>query len=660
MKRPKKKATARSSSGSSATSRRAKRQPSRNYDAPKTAWLLDRTVDLTACYPERQVRWAPKKRIKNPSQRLLKACRLFEFIENELSISTKEPVDYIDRYGKKRHGQLVPFHFNAVQLILSQDLALSWNKSLPFRRLIPKGRQLGVSTWTQGVGYGMCLGQSDYKVALIAHDDAGASEIFGTSRTFEKSLHPDLALDLDSRQESKMVWVNRSTMWIGSIKTGDGLGKGPRLSMIHFSEAANFEDKGIDAAATAVSIQNALAGDHPDAIIVYESTAKGRDAFFHKEIMRAQDPRSGTENKVLFLPWYLDPAYSMTWSAYCKRLEGKDVPSKFVATESERVLRRDLSRVKITKDNYRYRYRVELTDEQLIWRRFKIANECFDKTVFFCRYYPSTLEEAFSATVRCLFPAETINAYARMSRKAAAVGNPMEQGYSVQFAYAKDGWTRIWKHPLAGDEYVLGADVGGEQKGSDPCAAYVVHKTSLEVVAAVHGFFEYDHYADYLCLLGRYFNNALLMVENNHNPAVAKVCFKNEYPNLYHYQDEASIKMRIDPKPGFNTNRKTRPEIIAYLDKVTRDRMLKCYDRHIAKEMEEFVWSDKHKGYRAPPGKHDDRLMALAILLYCCPGVADNAEEPAAPSNENWAYRLYLKLRDEEDHEEMHGEVLVL
>lgn len=559
--------------------------------------------------------------------------------------------------GKKRKTQVVGLRFNAVQMILCQELARAWSEGRPYKVLVPKARQLGISSWFQAVQYAMCVGEGNYHTATVAHTEAGAEEVFSKTQTFHKELRPPP--DLLTRQQNRLTLTNGSTTWTGTIKTGDELAKGPTLSCLHLSECANFSDKGINAVGAITSALNAVA-DAPDAIIGYESTANGRDPFFWVECERAKDPNSRTENRLIFLPWFLDPEYSMTWTEYKTRLAGKKIPKQFALTTEEKLLRKKLGAVEVTKDNYTYRYRADLTREQLLWRRFKISNDCFNKEHLFQRYYPSFYEEAFSSTVESLFSNETITYYMNHSRPAQIVCNVVDAGPKVALYANPKGNLRVWADAVPGQDYVIGADVGGEQKNSDPCAAYVINANTLQVVAAVHGHMEFDHYADYLCLLGKYYNFARLVVENNHQPAVAKTCFKNSYPNLYHYEDENSIRGTVAAKPGFNTNRKTRPEIIAYLDAATRDRKLSCYDGGFAKELEHFVWRESAKKYQASSPHHDDRVMAMAIALYCCPGAGEQAGRPATvkPSR---AYLAYLRLEAEGDGDgDVHRGVLVL
>lgn len=618
-------------------------------------WLLKRVEVRGADGLTSEIRWEPTKPSR-VSHGLIKAAKLFEFVENELKIRTKRAVKVRGRDGKVRKSQLVPFHFNAVQIILAQELAQCWHQGVPFRRLLPKARQMGISTWFQAIFFGLAIGQPEYHVALIAHIEDGGDEIFSKAHTFERNLSPEVAVDLEKRQGNRLSWVNGSSMWVGSIRTGDALGRGPTLSGIHFSECANFGDRGMDAVKIATAIMNSLA-DSPDAIVAYESTAKGRDTFFWELCERARKGDAAVDDEVLFLPWYLDPDYKMTWDQYQKRTKGKKAPKSFRMTAEEKILVERLSKAKVTKANYRWRYQVKLTKEQLIWRRFKIDNDCLGLEEVFRREYPATYEEAFSSTVTCMFDPSTIDHYASGATNAKARGDVIQLAQGVAFERNTSGMLRVWEGPTPGEEYVIGCDVGGEREGSDANAAYVLDKHTTTVVAAYHGPREFDHLANDMVLLARYYNNAELVIENNHQPAVAKLAWKLGYANLYHYYPEGSFRTHVQGVPGLSMNRRTRPEIMAYLHQATRPgpegRILKCWDRWLAREMETFVLVDKV--YKATGKNKDDRIMALAIAIYRCAWVADKQPREETKQKNSPAYELFLRYEAEDERIESAG-----
>lgn len=552
---------------------------------------------------------------------------------------------------RTKKGTLAPFRMNRIQQILAQYVAHCWHQEVPVRVLLPKSRQMGSSTFWQALFFAMCELKDGYAVATVAHDEAGSKVIFQKSVTFARNLerrgwpHPDFT----HMQGAYFKWRAESSLHCGTIKTGDALGKGDSLSGIHYSESANFCDKGIDAANAVASIQESC---HMDrwTIIVHESTAKGKDPFYWPMCEKARDPHSGSTFRLIFLPWFLEPNYKMSWRQYRKQLVllGKQDPGpRFVPTAEEEALREQLRSVEVHPDERYWKYRIELKDTQLIWRRHKIA-ELGDVDLF-KRYYPSFYHEAFTGSTDCMFKKETIDHYRKNSRA------PHVRGYfdltSGLFHELPEGPIRIWEKPDPLSEYVIGADIGGEKVGSDPSCAYVVDKHSLQVVAQVHGHMEWDHYADTLAMLGSYYNHALLVVENNFNPAVAKRLHRSDYPNLYYYQEVDRARASRPNDPGFNTNRKTRPAMLKLLKKLLRDRRVDMPDSQFWVEMENMVWvptntkfPDRDGVYRATSGNHDDRVIALAIALYQCPQLSFEGELDVPVNELTPAYRLYMRL----------------
>ena len=356
-------------------------------------------------------------------------------------------------------------------------------------------------------------------------------------------------------------------------------------------------------------------------VVIYESTAKGRDAFYFGGCEKARDPRSGNYDMLVFLPWYLEDNYSMTWETYRQRRVsmGKDDPGpSFVADEDEELLRAKIRNLVVGPGEELWKHECDLSDEQLIWYRDILATKAHDKPDLRAREYPSTYEEAFSATARSMFEPESIAHYQRSARAPLTRCNlsQLDKFSPVELTASLTGRLQVWVHPVPGATYVIGADVGGEKKKSDASCAYVIEESTLEVVAAYYGKPEWEVYAEDLIMLGRHYNMALLVPENNHHPAVAGYLHKSDYPNLYYYRaDDVKVVTGVSKEAGFNTNRKTRPLLLAQLDRVVREKRLVCYDVQFSREMEGFVWVEREKRYRSTGRANDDRILAMAIAV---------------------------------------------
>ncbi|WAH35038.1 PBSX family phage terminase large subunit [Alicyclobacillus dauci] len=183
----------------------------------------------------------------------------------------------------------------------------------------------------------------------------------------------------------------------------------------------------------------------------------------------------------------------------------------------------------------------------------------------------------------------------------------------------ENGELEIRKHPEAGREYDIGADVAEGLPEGDYSAAYVIDHETGEDVAVLHGHIDGDLYGWQLDWLGRYYNMALLGVEiNNMGHSVVNVLLNYSfYPNLYYHDQYNTDSGKNETKPGWPTNTMTRPILIDYLIEVIRDGVCPIGDPELINEMKTFVRNKQGKpqaqGKGTPDGAKDDRVMAYGI-----------------------------------------------
>jgi hypothetical protein len=537
-------------------------------------------------------------------------------------------------YIRPKRGPLVRIVFNAIQSILMQFVAWRWAHGLPAKVITPKARQLGSSTFWECLLYALCELVPGYHAMVVVHDDEGLGQLMGKVQTLKNALPRTAygASRLKNDQEGELRWAppKESAFFSGLIRSGDALGKGGTPSGVHFSEAANYADKGFgpQAEQAIASLLGATASSEW-LLEVWESTGKGKDPIFWRRCERARDPNSASDQTLIFLPWLLDEGYQLSWEEFRKRMRysgKKDPGATFQITPEEKILRDRLANTKVLPEEATYRYQHYLTDEQLIWRRFKVATDCGENLETFKRYFPTFYEECFTATIDSAFPAASIQHYSDHGKP------PILRGYLRPVTGARSGLDvaadpigplHVWVMPQAHRSYIIGADVGGSLERSDPSCAYVMDRHSLEVVAMVHGHMEWDEFARLLYDLGLYYNKAHLIVENNYQPSVANLLHSKAYPNLHYYFPEDTIEASVGKTPGFNTNRKTRREWVASVRAHLRERSVTNPDPDFWKEMETFVWCpmkttdkpDMEGDYRGMGGNHDDRIVALALCL---------------------------------------------
>lgn len=551
---------------------------------------------------------------------------MFEWMETHLRITSKT-------------GDLVPFHFNTAQMRLALVVAECWDQGIPVKLLVPKGRQMGISTWVEGFCTALAVLSAAsgiaFRAALVAHDDVSAATVFTITRTFLRHLPPEFDFSLIHRNSAEIAWEAGPSIKIYSIKTGDAIAKGNRINFIHYTEAANYADKGLDAHAAYEAIQGSLVKD-PNSVMIIESTSKGRDPFFHALV---DDCMNGKNDfKLVFLPWFLEPNYRMDWETYrkwvCANPANPDPGVAFSYTEEETVIAARL-RHPVPAHQSTYAYQMELLPEQFIWRRAVIRNDFGGREENFARYYPTWIHEAFSATETNAFSPEEVAYYESRSTPPARTGNVFLRGpepWNATAVWEESalGLVKVWEDPIQGEEYLIAADVGAG-RGQDFSAAYVLRCVDLTVVAAVHAQLEWEVYAQLLYALGLYYSTAVLAIENNAHAAVVQWCHQNLYRRLYYYYDEDKLRPGQPNMPGFNMNRKTRVGVIDAITQAVRSRRLTCTDPGFALEMTSFVWNEAMQRYEAAWGKHDDRIIAMAIACYLIRPTQRNGKRSGSP-----------------------------
>lgn len=176
----------------------------------------------------------------------------------------------------------------------------------------------------------------------------------------------------------------------------------------------------------------------------------------------------------------------------------------------------------------------------------------------------------------------------------------------------------VWREPDPCRRYIISADISRGDSG-DFSTCHVIDTETVEVVAEYKGKIPPDKMADVMMDLGRKYNTALLCPENNTFGYTTAIRLRDlGYPRLYY----ASMKSDVftfkladrDETPGFNTQAKSRIQVLSKLEEVIRNKVLKIHSSRFNEEIKAFVWH----GARAQASKdsNDDLVMSLAIGVW--------------------------------------------
>lgn len=180
----------------------------------------------------------------------------------------------------------------------------------------------------------------------------------------------------------------------------------------------------------------------------------------------------------------------------------------------------------------------------------------------------------------------------------------------------------IWEQPDYSKSYMVVADVA-RGDATDYSACHVIELEGCTQVAEYKGKLPPKEYGNVLVGLASEYNDALLVVENaNIGWSTIEQIQERQYKNLYHSAKSNTETVesymqkyeRDKLVPGFSTNLKTRPLIIAKMMEYLRERSVLIQSKRLLQELRVFIW--KNGKAQAQVGYNDDLVMAFAIGLY--------------------------------------------
>ena len=501
-------------------------------------------------------------------------CIAMDYIESCLKIKTKS-------------GTVVPFRLNDAQRKLYAVAKRQQDAGKPVRLIILKARQLGFSTLTEGLIFHACATRKNVNALIVAHREDATANLFRMSKLFYDELPAPVKPMLRASNAQELVFENPSKLRSErearpglrsrircATAGGRGIGRSDTLQCVHLSEYAFWPDGADGKASTLAGILQAVPS-LPGTMVVIESTANGFEDFKER-----WDAAVAGENdfEPVFFAWFENPDYSMPV-----------VPGTEWTPEE-----RDL------KAAY------QLTDEQLQWRRWCIANNCGGSLDMFRQEYPASPGEAFLHSGTGVFDNEQI--VLRLERLPEPAGRG--EFTDGEWTESETGAITLYELPEEGVPYVLGGDTAGE--GSDYFTAIVIDNVSGRIAAKLRQKYSEPEYVRQIFALGRFYNDALVAIETNFSTYPVMKLQEMEYPNQYSREREDTYTRQMRKSYGFRTDRQSRPRAIANLVEVFSSHPEWFTDRELLEEMLTFCYNEDHRP-EALAGKHDDLVMGAAI-----------------------------------------------
>lgn len=208
-------------------------------------------------------------------------------------------------------------------------------------------------------------------------------------------------------KNEEMKFDGGSNIWVGSGKSKRGtigergqIGRGMTLSVIHLSELSTWEDTDQITAALMPTVH-----EHPLILVIFESSGRGRNNYWHKHWNSAVAGRS--RFTPVFIPWYAEE------TRYTRPAPIDWSPAETTLAHARRCLE--------TGPRWLH-HTVELNRNQLYWyETTRAAHEADGELAAFLENYSAEPDEAFQFSGKSIFPADVLQRIADQMKPTLVV-----------------------------------------------------------------------------------------------------------------------------------------------------------------------------------------------------------------------------------------------
>jgi len=488
------------------------------------------------------------------------------FAEEQIKIITKDASQ-----------GFVPFRLNECQKRITETLNKQLEETGKVRAIILKARQQGISTYCAGRVFWKSYFSPHARSVVMAHDSATSDALFNMSKNLIKNMGGELAPE-ESKSNAKEIIIKSPAFGDRDATASYRLytagspeaGRGTTPTIAHLSEVAFWQHDEKILAGLFQGISQAAGTE-----VILESTANGAQGEFYRLWKGAVAGEN--EYVPIFLPWFITPEYR------------REAPEGMELTVEEEKL----------QEKY------DLDNDQLYWRRLKIAE---GGKLKFQQEYPATADEAFIVSGSNVFNVERLDSLIPRPYVRRSEWDPS----SKMLDSHREGNLYIYDYPDWDSPYVIGADVS-LGVGQDYSAA-VVMNMQYEIVAHYrNNRIDPAQWGELLFYLGRYYNNAFMAVESNSmGIATLQKLDSMEYANLYRQTKVANVSNEEGERLGFRTTSSTKPAIIGNLKNLIENEAIMIPSPQIIQELKDYISTDTGKT-EAAPGCYDDSVIALSI-----------------------------------------------
>ncbi len=441
----------------------------------------------------------------------------------------------------KTSKQQVPFAPNDAQWRFLELL-----KSGHKRIIVVKARQVGISTAMRAEGMRQAYIAHDPDVhAVLSFHERSAKYLRAQDQRWVRGLPALLKRKMATDNVTDMRYADTGAGVSAYTTGGRGGTRSFAFNSAHLSEFAFYSDADENLAQVDATVG-------ATGVIVVESTVNVPGDAFHRLVAGA--PQNGWE---LYTYWWWEyPDYTLG-----------DLPEFEISPEEA-----------VEKERY------GLTFGQLAWRRERIATLTLPK---FRREYPACMDDCFILRAGGYYDYDALQGI-------TAVPYSVSQPYHLEL-----------EPPVAGDNYVLGADPSGGV-GMDYSTICVVSVSTRQPVYVYrNNTIAPAQFAQKIAEVASRYNQALVLCEsNNHGHAVLLELHHCRYHNLWQRAGKPWVTTQSSKLEAFEALRDALPSVV-------------MLDQSTLAELKSLSIPAGKITPSAPDGMHDDSAMAAALAYRC-------------------------------------------
>ncbi len=529
--------------------------------------------------------------------------------------------------------------------------------------MIVKSRQLGCSTFIEGlIGWRSIL-FNNVKAMVISYDQTHAAELFGIMQHVYDKLPWWMQPMCASRKFEEGLWfenpeekarrlnpgLNSKVSALGVNKVSGGIGQGFALSAAHCSEFPTWRE---ETAKRVIDedLGHALA-ENPEVFGFLEGTGKGAGKFAHKLWKRNEELGMRSRWRTLFLPSFLDKSHFIAppdgWTVKSEEAQLADrVTREWLRCDEpgclqlhrRRLQGRDRTGQLCTTCNVGTMAEYHLPDGFMRWMEVQRINAIDDDGQRRLRQEQAiTPEDAFQASSAGAFTRDILEWVNSRVRDPIATGT-LDKHLRFHTADHETGRCRIpecearhahdefnfwiWELPEEGAEYCVSVDVASGGGGECDYSVIWVNRVSRnqQPDRQVARFRANDVLPSDVGIIAvrvaLWYNRALLAIEYNTYTACGDMAHNTlQYPNLYRWRLRDTMTNQYTTQVHWRTNLKTRPAMFDTGRRWLRAKQWEIMSRNCLEEMKTCKVDEDNRTEHQKDFK-DDELIAGLISLH--------------------------------------------